>query len=657
MARFNPRARLSLLAMSTLIVSSFSFGACSSDPFDPQTWIDKLDDAGELEEAITTLERLRCPEAIKPLGKVWEKHNRWSKVLRVIIKLADQPEMVKGHPKFPNGDCPDAGEGPYWEEAIPFLIAAVEEFDVTDEREIQDAAVAAEALGKAKSNDAVQVLISAATKKEKLRQGQMVRIAAVKALGGFGDNKRTVDTIVKVLKTEAKMDTIRLNAAAANALAATRSPSAIGPLIYALYEISPIYQQIRTALTTIGKPVVPELLKIFNGTHAEMNKYAEENKFATKCDVGSGPGTTCVAPGNLRFKSASLLGDLRDKSAVGALTKQLSKPEAVSFFDPKSGAPGPSDHNAILDALRKMGAFGSAPAIFKYIQAETTKDTTRPLAIDAYSMLAKDTKALPYLQKTFEAPDTGLRQVATLAYARLATSKKHIAPIQEIIDRQLKSAKEADAKGKKSTSDEVKNESEGQANDFRGFAREYEQHRTRARAGVYCKGKPTTKDGKPQSELECYQDLLRITAEEVVTKLSIPNHRADPSKPMKKQDMQTYRIAALERALLEVAKMGKAAEPAFEDLLKHAESTDRIVRQGVLLALVQVAPSPCDKCVQRLQNIITSQKDQTTLDNLTSDTRIVMNYFISNGAKMATPGTAPAAAPDAAKKEAPAKKE
>jgi hypothetical protein len=89
--------------------------------------------------------------------------------------------------------------------------------------------------------------------------------------------------------------------------------------------------------------------------------------------------------------------------------------------------------------------------------------------------------------------------------------------------------------------------------------------------------------------------------------------------------------------------------------LKHAESTDRIVRQGVLLALVQVSPSPCDKCVERLQAIITSQKDQTTLDNLTSDTRIVMNYFISNGAKMAKPGAAAAAAP-AAEAPAPAKK-
>ncbi len=650
MARFTPRARLSHLAMSTLIVSSFIGSACSSDPYDPQTWIDKLDNAGDLEEAITALERLNCPEAIKPLGKIWEKHNKWSKVLRVIITLADQPEMVKGHPKFPNADCPDSGEGPYWEDAVPFLISAVEDFDVTDEREIQDAAVAAEALGKAHSKDAIQVLISVATKKEKLRQGQMVRIAAVKALGGFGDNPRTVETIVKVLQTPAKMETIRLNAAAANALAATRSPAAIGPLIFALFEISPIYQQIRTALTTIGKPVIPELMKVFTGKHAAMNKYAVEKKFATDCETKQGPGSTCIAPGNLRFKSASLLGDLRAKEAVPALIAALAKPETVSFFDPKSGAPGPSDHNAVLDALRKMGAFEAAPKVYSYIQAPGTAATTRPLAIDAYSMLATDTKALSYLQKTFEAPDTGLRQVATLAYARLAKTKKQLKPIEAIIDRQIASAKEADVKGDKSKSDEDKNTYEGQANDFRGFAREYEQHRTRAQAAVVCAGK-----------LACYQELLTLDAKGVIAKLKVPNHRRDQSKPMKKQDMQTYRIAALERALLDIAKMGKKAAPAFDDLLKHAESTDRIVRQGVLLALVQVSPTPCNKCVVRLQSIIDAQSAQTTLDNLTSDTRIVMNYFISKGATIVKPGMRKGAEPAAeaapAAEEAAPKKE
>jgi len=620
---------LAFLAMSTVTLS-----ACSKDPYDPHTWIDKLDEASEVEEAITNLERLRCPVAIKPLGEVWEKHNRWSKVLRVMIGIADQPEMVKGYEKYPNQDCKSAGEGPYWKDAIPFLITAVEEFDVTDDQEIQDAAIAAEALGKAKAKESIQVLISAATKKEKLRQGQMVRIAAVKALGGFGDDPRAIETIVKVLETKADRETIRLNAAAANALAETGSETAILPLLKALYEISPIYQQVRTAITTIGKPVIPELIKVFTGKHSEMNKLADKNNFAKNCEEKEGPGTTCIAPGNLRFKAATLLGDMRATDAIPALTAALKEKAAVSFFDPKSGAPGPADHNAIVDALRKMGAYSAADAVSDYMQAESTDDMIRPLAIDAYSMLAKDTKALGYLKKTFENTENEMpmRQAATLAYARLAKTDKQIAPIQEIIDLQLKSAKDSLDKVAKAKTEDQKNELTGAANDYFGFAREYEQHRTRARAGVVCK-----------SDVACYQSLLTLDAKGVVEKLNIPNHRAPGSK-MKKQDMQTYQIAASERALLELAKMGKAAEPALKDLLKHAESTDRIIRQGVLLALVQVAPSPCDECVSRLAAVIDAQKGQTTMDNLTSDTRIVMNYFIANGGKASAAAKATATA-------------
>ncbi|MCP4445793.1 MAG: hypothetical protein GY811_10690 [Myxococcales bacterium] len=629
MVKAHIRATLALVAMSSLALS-----ACSKDPYDPQTWIEKLGEGHEIEETLTTLERLKCPEAIKPLGKFWEKHNKDSRVLRIMINLADQPEMVKGHNKFPNQDCTDAGEGPYWEDALPYLITAVEDFDVTDEREIQDAAISAEALGKAKATDTIQVLISAATKQQKLRQGQMVRIAAVKALGGYGDNARAVETVIKVLETEAKRETLRLNAAAANALAESGSPSAIVPLLKALYEISPIYQQVRTAITTIGAPAVPELIKVFNGTHAKMNKLADKNNFAKDCDKGEGLGTTCIAPGNLRFKAATLLGDMRATEAIGTLTAALSEKPAVSFFA-QSGAPGPSDHNAIIDALRKMGAYASADVLSTYMKAEATDDMIRPLAIDAYSMLAKDTKALGFLKKALQ--DQGnempMRQASTLAYARLVKTDEEIAPIQAVIDLQLKNAKENLAKVGKAKTEGEKKDFTGKANDFFGFAREYEQHRTRARAGVVCK-----------NDVACYQELLTLDAKGVVEKLKIPNHHKDAaSKPMKKQDMQTYRIAALERALLEIAKMGKAAEPAFKDLLKHAESTDRIIRQGVLLALVQVAPTPCNECVRRLESIITAQRAQTTLDNLTSDTRIVKNFFVSAGGKLG--GAAKPAAP------------
>lgn len=633
MARSISQALVALFVTS-VFAGAVATSACSKDPFDPQTWIDKLDEPSELEEAITQLERLKCPQAIGPLGEVWKKNNKWSKVLRVMITLADQPEMKDGHPEYPNVDCKNVGEGPYWDAAIPYLSIAVEDFDVSDDREIEDAKVAAHALGKAKSPETIQILIHAATKQEKLRQGQMVRVAAIQALGGFGDNEKTVETLVTILQGDATLDNIRLHASAANALAATGSPKAVLPLLKTMFEVSIIYQQVRMALTTIGKPATKEIVKVFKGTQKEINDVAKNNKFATNCKEAMGPNTSCIAPGNLRYKSAQLLGDLRATEAIPDLLAALDDPEAISFFDPKTGARGPSDHNGILDSLRVMGAFSAAGKVGSYMKAESTNKLTRPMAVDVYSMLATGTKELGFLQKAFENQDNDMpmRDASTMAYARLVRKEGQLAPIQAIIDRQLDEAYTSDAKAKKAKTDKARKAAEGAAADYRGFARKYEQHRTRARAGIVCGEK-----------LECYLKLITLNAAEVVKMLAIPNHR---TKPMKKQDMQTYRIAALERALLEISKMGKKAEPALDALLKNADTTERIIRQVTLLALVQAAPKDCSKCATRLNDVIKAQSSQTTLDYLTADTKIVLNYFVAQGAKVEST-VAPAAAPEA----------
>lgn len=616
-------------ALATAVcVSALALSGCPKDPYDPQTWVDKLDDPHEFDMAVTKLGDLGCPEAIEPLGKAWRKHNKNSKVLRTIISLADQPDVKKGD----NQDCPDASDGPYWDDAVPILIEAVEEFDLGDRREIEDAAAAAEALGRSKNTDAVQTLISAATRKmPKLSEGQRVRLAATSALGAFGENPRAIDTLIKILTTDPKEQLPQLNAAAANALAVTGSEKAIEPLLVALFEIAPIYPQVRSALSRVGKPAIAELLKVFKGKHAKINELAKEHGFATDCDKEMGPNSKCKAPGNLKFKSAALLGDLRATKAVPALIAALGDSANVSFFDPKSGAPGPPDHNAILDALRNIGGPKAIDAVYDYMKASSTDDQTRPLAIDVYSMLSRDTKALKWLGDLFQdgSQEEQMRAAAALAYARLVRKKAQLKPIQKVIDMQLDKAKEWDAKAEKaekaaakakneeekSEKEEEKSNAEATASDYRGFAREYEQHKTRAMVGVECGDKP-----------ECYAEFLNLNGKGVVERLKIANHRKGD---MKKQDMAAYRIAALERSLIELAKLGSKASGVVDDLLEHADSTDRIIRQGVNLALVQAAPKPCEKCVERLEAVIEEQKSQTTLDYLTADTKIVKNYFES----------------------------
>jgi hypothetical protein len=61
--------------------------------------------------------------------------------------------------------------------------------------------------------------------------------------------------------------------------------------------------------------------------------------------------------------------------------------------------------------------------------------------------------------------------------------------------------------------------------------------------------------------------------------------------------------------------------------------------------MARVAKQPCDACATRLDEVVEKQKDQTTLDYLTADTRIVLNYFVANGGKITAAAPDKAAAP------------
>src|SRR5262249_27445961 len=86
-----------------------------------------------------------------------------------------------------------------------------------------------------------------------------------------------------------------------------------------------------------------------------------------------------------------------------------------------------------------------------------------------------------------------------------------------------------------------------------------------------------------------------------------------------------------ERALLELGKMGERARGQTDALLAGADTTERFVRQGILLALPRVAQLPCQKCADRLGSIIDKQSETSTLDFLTGETRIVYHYFLWAG--------------------------
>ncbi len=556
--------------------------ACEKDINDAATWIPKLTDSNTLEDAIRNLDRLKDLRAVQPLGEAWKKWNKPSKILRAMISISAFND--------PTGEKAYIKRTPDYKAAMPYLIEAVKEYDPSLQQSIEDGAVAAEALGRSGDPAAVEVLVAAAMKSmPKTSPANRVRRAAILALGQFKD-PRAVDTLIKVLGADPETQEIRLHAAAANALAETGDPKALPALAKAAF-VGPIFAQVRAGFTRAGKAAVPVAMAIFEGKQPDVVAYAAEKDFKKN------------APGAMVFKGAILLGDLRVAEAVPKLIAELGKPTMAIGYDPRSGAEVGTSHAGVLNALRMIGDPKAADAVYDYmVDAKTDDFLLRPMAMDVYSMIATDTKALPWLLKTIEdkAADPNVRNAAVIAYGRLVKSAADLAPIKKMIAEQEDVAKKAEAKAKSAKKEEDK----GAAEQEQAIA---EAFLAMLREGLY-RGEPYL---SCKQDAACYVELLG--AKDVAA--------GQPGLPR------------AERALLEIRKMGKKSEVVVDKLLdpKYLGSSERIIREGILLALGRIATLPCKKCADSLDKVMTSQASQTTLDLLNGETKIVYHYFLWAG--------------------------
>ncbi len=562
---------LVLCGASSLILGA----ACEKDPTDPQTWVDRLDDRSAENDALRHLERAADPKTIKPLGEAWKRHNKQSNMLRTLIAVAGKKdEQGKAH----------------WTDALPYLVDAVENFDQAASRSIDDAVVACDALGRSGDPTVVPALLNAAQKPlPKLHPGNQVRGACIRALGNFKDPK-IVDVLIRILETDPERQRIHLNAAAALALAETGDPRALPALINAMYFMPAVFPQVRAAITRIGKPAIPKLIELFQEKDADVNRKAKEKGFDKK------------APGNIVYKAAILLGDMRAKEALPLLTAALKTEPRIAFYDERSGAPGPTTHDGILGALRMIMDPTSAPAVKSYMLDPKTYDGTRPTAIDVYSFLATDDSAVGDLAKYIkdEKQEQQIRLAAIIAYGRLARTPEQRKLLDDLSAVHDDKVKKAEAALKAAKTDEEK----AQRDDERMVAAYWRDavNESRQRMSIYldCKG-----------DAACYVKTLPPAVKDF-----------KPGTPA---------LPRAERALIELAKMGDRARAQTDALLAAADVTERFVRQGILLALPRIAPLPCPKCADRLNDIIERQSETTTLDLLTGETRIVYHYFLSAG--------------------------
>jgi len=498
--------------------------------------------------------------------------NHPSKVLRVIITIAKHPDEKTGKTHF--------------EAALPFLQEAVDGFDPGDERSIDDATVACDALGQAKDKDSVATLINAAQKAmPKLSPANRVRIAAVKALGQFKD-PRAVDVLIKVLSADPEQQRVQLHAAAALALAETGDPKALPELTKALF-IGPISSFVRRAISRVGRPAVPAMIALYQEKDPAILKMAEEKKWKEK------------APGTMVYMGALVLGDLHAREAAKMLVDGLKAAPRVSYYD-KNGAPGPSTHMAILEALQYIGDPATAAPLYQFALDKATDDGVRPRAIDVYSWVATDTAALPQLLSYISDPDTeyDLKMVSIIAYGRIARTDADARPIDAMIRTWEGKVKAAEEKGKAAKTPLDKNAAEGERAQADGMKSTLQDTRYRIDIAIQCK-----------QDAMCY--VKAIGEKDVAV--------GKPGLPK------------AERALIELYKMGDKAKPALDPLLKFADSSERMIRQGVNLALPRVAPKPCKPCADRLHQVIENQASQTTLDALNAETRIVYHYFLWAG--------------------------
>lgn len=789
-------ARVVLAAPVALTLALTQTG-CPDDPHSAATWTEKLGSKTELERALTELQRIKDPESIDELAKAWEDNNKPARILRIIISIADQydPEderfsnisAAAARKLDPNDKKYDAQKeitdpverkkiaearykadvkrtygpfhkkGPFWDKAIPVLHKSVTEYlgDDNNDRLIENAIAAVDALGKAKefgTDSDVQIIIDAAKHSVPAdSKAQVVRVAALRALGKWPDSDAAKTTLIDVLKLAGEEEQHpAVFAAAADALGYAKSADAIDPLIKAMFNLPAVYGFCRRSLVAIGQPAIKPLTDVFTRKHKDMVAFAKEKKFFAKCEgfrkigkqrvkVDLGGTKSCIAPKALEVKAANILGDLQARQAVPAMLKELDRKPQPSGWHPQSGAPFTNQHQAIFVALRKMGANKKvANRLISYIKDKESEDNLVAMAIDTYSFVTRDTGQLEYFKtimlqtksRTGEKldakdkdPSDPMSVAASIAYSRLASKKADMAPFKAMIATHTKEAKDFEkrfeaanktfqaldkpcnvkkkdadadwvkcsptkenkkkkpsykqldakykaklvrpaikawddanaelkkndpaahqkARGEKPWFAEIKKKHkkkydqykkakkiydeaerkklnlENKMNQAIGLQRAAQQNMARIVVGVQCKGDP-----------KCLVSFGSKKPKEVAEALD-KNIKGAAKWPPDQQKLLW--IAANERALLDLAKLGKKASPVTDDLLALLPSTERFIREGVLLALPQVAELPCQKCVTTLDTVIKEQENQTPLAALTADARVWRNFYRWAGTK------------------------
>ena len=186
---------------------------------------------------------------------------------------------------------------------------------------------------------------------------------------------------------------------------------------------------------------------------------------------------------------------------------------------------------------------------------------------------------------------------AALQKASDAASKKLTAAEQDALEK---------AREKKAASNKVLG--------LTGFQRGFEQHLARAYVAIKCK-----------KSVDCYVGILDKTPDQIRTlvgKKLLPDY-----DKWKKTAKEGLKVAAVERACVELAKMGKKAAGARDALLKHVGSKTMVTREAIYLALPRIVGAPCEECAKKIEHFMTEQKGDTSLSQHNLEALVMKYYF------------------------------
>ena len=387
--------RLVMLSLGICLLLS----ACD-DPNDPNSWIKKLRDPKQRQNAVMKIRRLT--------------QQAKTDADRAAIAKTAVPALCKLFKDFPEAATLKTIILYNDKASVPTLLTAL---DFVGE-EYHNATLAAKALAKMKAPEAVAPLCKILDRPLAIKsRANLAKLAAIGALGQIGDPK-AVPCLIKAADVHWTKQDFHLNKKAIENLGLVGDARAVPVVIRGLFMTSRrqgnSYNKSRTALVRIGRASIKPLIKALKGEDAAVNKMAKDQEFRK---------------GVVMYKTAVALGDLRAAEAVPVLVEILAKANVGDEYD--KGLDG------LIEGLGKIGGEGALEHLHKLVQDPKANVKIRQW-VGATLAVIGSKKSLPVLLKVADKGDIqgypDLRGAAIGVYAQMvgAEAEKDYAFVEQL---------------------------------------------------------------------------------------------------------------------------------------------------------------------------------------------------------------------------------